>query len=115
LAQIDQALGQLPATSKARYDSATRKFVQACEQDWTTEEAVSMLADLYSQNVTEEQLDGIVAFYESPLGKADVAATRAAVPQWTAHYQERYAALYTEALQAYSQELRLIVQEATER
>src|SRR5438132_11224665 len=65
------------------FDEAYDRFIEASKPSWTIQEAVDRYAELYGASVTEEELDRILEFYKSPIGKKAIAASQAAAPKWT--------------------------------
>lgn len=66
---IDQMMGmmkmQYPNVEEAYFDELIKEF----NQDGSFDELVDMLAPIYKERLTEEDLKGIIAFYKSPVGK----------------------------------------------
>ena len=95
-----------------KFDAASAKFVAASKPSWTAEEAVKLYADLYGADITEDELDQILAYYKSPIGQKDIAASLAAVPKWTAFLTEKNQEVLQRNLQTFMGEIRQIVSEA---
>jgi hypothetical protein len=58
-----------------------RQFLQAVDGRFDQEDAVRTWGRYYSDNLTESDLDAILAYYRSPIGQKDISASRAALPQ----------------------------------
>src|SRR3954468_24680236 len=65
----------------------TRQFLHEVDGKADQEEAARAWGRFYSQNVSEGDLDAILAYYRSPAGQKDVSASRAALGE-----EQRYMA-----------------------
>jgi hypothetical protein len=59
--------------------TGTRQFLHEVDGKADQEEAARAWGRFYSQNVSERDLDAILAYYRSPAGQQDVSASRAAL------------------------------------
>jgi hypothetical protein len=59
--------------------TGTRQFLHEVDGKADQEEAARAWGRFYSQNVSESDLDAILAYYRSPAGQKDVSASRAAL------------------------------------
>jgi len=59
--------------------TGTRQFLHEVDGKADQEEAARAWGRFYSQNVSESDLDAILAYYRSPAGQQDVSASRAAL------------------------------------
>jgi hypothetical protein len=59
--------------------SSARQMLHEVDGKFDQEDAVRAWGRFYSENVTENDLDAILAYYRSPAGQADVSASRAAL------------------------------------
>jgi len=57
---------------------------------------------------TEAELDKLIGFYTSDLGKKEVAVTKQATAQFTEHFQKALQPIYENAIKEYIQELKLV-------
>jgi hypothetical protein len=58
-----------------------RQFLQAVDGRFDQEDAVRTWGRFYSDQLTESDLDAILAYYRSPIGQKDISASHAALPQ----------------------------------
>src|ERR1700754_1384852 len=61
--------------------TGARQFLHEVDGKYDQEEAVRAWGRFYADNVTEAELDGILAYYRSPAGQKDVSASRASLSQ----------------------------------
>lgn len=62
----------LPSEAKEVLDSFRRKMVANMKEQVTWDKMKELYFDIYRESFTQEELDGLIAFYESPAGKAFV-------------------------------------------
>jgi hypothetical protein len=65
------------------------------------EDVAASFGEYYGANLTDQDLDAILAFYKSPAGQKEVQANRLALPKWTRLLAEKHKALFDRALQSY--------------
>lgn len=68
-----------------------RQFLHEVDGRYDQEEAVRAWSRYYSENVTEPDLDAILAYYRSPAGQKDVSASRAALARVQRYMREKHA------------------------
>jgi hypothetical protein len=68
-----------------------QQFLYEVDGKLDQEAAVRAWGRAYSENVTEADLDAILAYYRSPAGQKDVAASRAALAQVKSDSHEKHA------------------------
>jgi hypothetical protein len=103
----------IPPEQRTRLEGAARQFQRDVENGFEQEDAVRTWGRLYSQNLTDADLDAILAFYRSPVGQKDVTATGAALPQFQHYMIEKNAAVMNAAVANYTAALRSIVDSST--
>jgi Uncharacterized protein conserved in bacteria (DUF2059) len=75
--------------------TGARQFLYEIDGKYDQEEAVRAWGRYYSENVTEADLDGILAYYRSPAGQKDVSASRAALGQVQRYMREKHVPIAT--------------------
>ncbi|MDR3055491.1 MAG: DUF2059 domain-containing protein [Zoogloeaceae bacterium] len=55
------------------------QYLERCSKIFTAEELTEIWSRFYGSDLSEAELDEILAFYKSPIGKKDVAASQAAL------------------------------------
>jgi hypothetical protein len=113
LQMLDQMLTSLVPTPElnARFRQAFDTFMEALEPPWTAREIVDVWAGKYGSRFSDQELDSLVAYYTSPLGKKDVAATQAAMPEFMAHFTELAKPIMEKATQTYVESLQKAVRD----
>jgi outer membrane biosynthesis protein TonB len=71
--------------------TGVRPLLHEVDSKADQEEAVRAWERFYSENVTETDLDSILAYYRSPAGQKDVSASRAALGQVQRYMHEKHA------------------------
>jgi hypothetical protein len=71
--------------------TGVRQLLHEVDAKSDQEEAVRAWGRLYSENVTETDLDAILAYYRSPAGQKDVSASRSALGQVQKYMREKHA------------------------
>jgi uncharacterized protein len=103
----------LPPEQRTRLEGAERQFQRDVENGFDQDDAVRTWGRLYSQSLTDADLDAILAFYRSPVGQKDVTATGAALPQFQHYIIEKNASVMNAAVANYTATLRSIVDSST--
>jgi hypothetical protein len=96
------------------FDVAFARFEKSSNPGWTTQEAVDYYATLFGAHLTEGELDQILAFYRSPVGKKDIEAAQAAAPEWRAFLREKNKQVFQKNYQILLKDLATIVQECSQ-
>jgi len=110
---LDQVLANLNPNQefRARFTAAFGDFLKATTTPWTAEYLVEVYASYYGPHFSEDELDQLIAFYTSELGKKDVESTQLAVAEWSRHFQNEGQPIVQDALQKYIERMKLIAQE----
>jgi hypothetical protein len=110
---MDQLMTQLKPTKEyeARFRSASEEFIKALETPWTAQDIVEQLSKTYGARFTDQEIDGLVAYYTSPLGKKDVLVTKEAIPELQKHFSALLTPIIERATKDYIQRLQLIAKE----
>ena len=107
---LDQLLQGLNPNEefKHKFRSAVGEFVQQLQPPWSAQQIVDVWSGIYGEQVSDQELDELLAFYRSPLGKKEVAASRTSLPKFNAYFQERYKPILEKATAAYVERLKAI-------
>jgi hypothetical protein len=110
---LDQMMSQLNPNEefKKRFSDAYKSYMKKVVAPWSPQEIVEVWAKYYGPNFTEEELDKLIEFYTSELGKKDVAATKLTMVQFTEHFQKEVQPIYTKATKEYIEELKIVASE----
>jgi hypothetical protein len=78
--------------------TSARQFLQSIDGNFDQEDAARAWGRFYADNLTESDLDAILAYYRSPVGQKDVGASRAALAQVQHYMVEKRRAAATTAV-----------------
>lgn len=115
--QAKAALGQIMAQLKptkefdARFRSAFDEFLKSVETPWSAQDIVAVWAKAYGERFSDQELDDLVAYYTSPLGKKDVMAAQEALPELAGHFSALTKPLLERATHNFLERLQLLTQE----
>jgi hypothetical protein len=105
-AQILDDDGSADPSKKARLDGIFQRYLQRGLSLWKAEDLVAIWSQHYGQDLGNDDLDQILAFYKSPIGQKAVAANQQATAAFTAELAARSQARLREALQQLAADLR---------
>jgi len=91
--------------------SESPNYIKKVETPWSAQEIVDVWAKYYGPNFSEVELDKLIEFYTSDLGKKDVAVTKQTMAQFTEHFQKAAQPIYTNAINEYIEELKIVASE----
>jgi hypothetical protein len=110
IAEFKKQIPEINQTVLDELDAAFKVFVESTKPTWTADEAVADWGKRYGEQVTEAELDQIIAFYSSSVGQKDLAATAQAMPGWSAFLAEKNQKALESAMSAYVERLKAIVE-----
>jgi hypothetical protein len=99
----------IPPEKRTAIEAAAHRFLGELENGFDQDDAVRAWGRFYSQGLTEQELDSILAYYRSPAGQKDVRASQMAMPQFQKYMAEKRAAVTNAAAANYAAALREIV------
>jgi hypothetical protein len=97
---------------RAAIEAASQQFLTEVENSFDQDDAVRAWGRFYSEELTDKELDAIVAYYRSPVGQKDVRASHAALSQFQKYMVERRTAAMNSAVANYTVALREIANPA---
>lgn len=77
--KIAQETGVSEADAKTRLEPIFRRYMERCASMFSAAELVDLWGRKYGQNLSEPELEQILRYYRSPVGKKDVAASQEAM------------------------------------
>jgi hypothetical protein len=98
----------IPAGKRAAVEAASKQFLSEVDRSFDQGDAVRAWGRFYSEGLTEQELDAIIAYYRSPVGQKDVRASQAALPQFQKYMVEKRTAAMNGAVANYTAALREI-------
>ena len=96
---------------KKRFSDAFNNYSRKLEAPWSAEEIVDVWSSYYGPYFTNEELDKLIEFYSSELGKKDVAVTKKVMVQFSEHFQREGKPILEKATQEYIEEMRILAKE----
>jgi hypothetical protein len=79
----------LSPAQKRFLDNAPKRFVAVMREELSWSNLKPMYVQIYQENFTQEEIDGLIAFYDSPTGKAFVDKMPAVMQQSMLAMQDR--------------------------
>ena len=110
---LDQMLSQLNPSEefRKRFSDATNNYINKLETPWSAEEIVDIWAGYYGPNFTDEELDQLIEFYTSEIGKKDVAISKQTMTKFSEHLQKVSQPIFEDAITEYIEELKIVARE----
>lgn len=110
---MDNALkGLVPDdVTKDKMTKAANQFIDEAQSPVTAEDIVAIWSDAYGSKFTDAELDGLLAYYRSPLAQKEVQVSRQALAVLSERAQAAYKPVMDAAIANYIGRLKLIVGE----
>lgn len=89
VAKLQASFPEQPAEYWSAYPIRMAKMAADFDESISPEEAAALWVEAYGKNLSEPEVDQILAYWESPIGQKDLAATNAATPEWQAAFSAR--------------------------
>jgi hypothetical protein len=96
---------------KNRFSGAFNNYIKKLEAPWSAQEIVDVWASYYGPHFTDDELDKLIAFYTSDLGRKDVMVTKQVMVQFSTHFQEKGKPIFEKATKEYLEEMQIIAKE----
>jgi hypothetical protein len=74
--KIAQETGMSDAEAKSKLEPIFRRYMERCATMFTARELVDIWARTYGRDLSEPELDQVLAYYKSAIGKKDVASSK---------------------------------------
>ncbi|MBL8517785.1 MAG: DUF2059 domain-containing protein [Betaproteobacteria bacterium] len=84
---------------------AFEDFVLSLNKTWSASEMVEVWAKAYGSQFSDKELDGLLAYYRSPLGQKDVKAAQTAMPLLTQHFSQKIGPVVERETQLYMERI----------
>ncbi|WP_028863237.1 DUF2059 domain-containing protein [Psychromonas aquimarina] len=110
---MSQMLSQINPNEEfqSRFQNAFNSFMGKMQAPWGAEEIVKVWGLYYGKNFSDHELDQLIEFYTSPIGKKEVAASKSALPEFSMHFQKLSEPIFQKATQEYITELKIVAKE----
>ncbi len=95
---------------KSDYHAAYKKYLNTIVKPWTAKDVTEVWSKLYGVHFSDEELDGLLAFYTSELAQRETEVIKNAVAEYTRYFQELAKQIFHDAIEAYQFELLLIAE-----
>jgi hypothetical protein len=99
----------IPPEKRRAIEAASQQFLSQVDGSFDQDDAVRAWGQFYSQGLTDQELDAILAYHRSPAGQKDVRASQAALTQLQKYLLEKRTAAAVTAVANYAAALREIV------
>ncbi|MEQ1775642.1 MAG: DUF2059 domain-containing protein [Burkholderiales bacterium] len=110
---LDQILGQLNPSKEFqdRFAQAADKYLKTLLTDRTAQEIVDVLIKYYAPNFSAQELDKLIEFYGSALGKKEAAVSKSASEKLMNHYKSENERIRISATNVFIKDVQLIAQQ----
>lgn len=104
---LDQMLSQMKPSEeyKKKFSDAYLNFIKRIVSPWSAQELATTWGQYYSVKFSDQELSQLVSFYESPLGRKEVAASKVARMEYMQHYQKLGEPILKDAVNNYIKEM----------
>ena len=102
----DQMAPNADPAEKARMEAVLQRYIERAASLWKAEELAAIWSQHFGQDLSEDDLDQILAFYRSPVGPKIVAANEAANVAFTGTVNTQSQECLRGALQQLAADLR---------
>ena len=113
--QSDQMLKKLTANiipdkiSKAKFRASTEAFIKKINTPWVINDLVGVWIKYFGDALSNDELDKMIAYYNSDIGKKDVTSRRKAAMGFIMHMQREVGPLLNSSIQRYFREIQSTV------
>ncbi len=110
---LNQFMAELKPSKEfeAKFRAEVERFNQALATPWTAQEIVNIWARVYGERFSDAELDQLVAYYSSPLGKKEVAASQAAMPELNRQLYAHVTPMIERATADFIQRMQIVAKE----
>ncbi|PCJ34805.1 MAG: hypothetical protein COA75_12650 [Cellvibrionales bacterium] len=110
---IDQIMAQLNPNQEFqnRFTAAFQTFMKKVANPYTAEQIVEVWSKYYGGEFASSELDKLIDFYTSDIGKKEVSASKVAITKFTEHFQTLNEPLMKSAMNEYISELKIAAKE----
>lgn len=110
---VDQMLTQLNPDKiyRAKLEKATDKFIALLQTDRAAKEIVDVLIPIYASKFSELELDKLIEFYDSSVGRKDTEVSKEAMKKAAKYFEEKNKKIRTTATNQFVLDIQKIVVE----
>jgi hypothetical protein len=95
--------------TKEKMTEAANQFIDEMKNPLTAADIVAIWSDAYGSKFSDVELDGLLAYYRSPLAQKEVQVSRQALTQLSERTQAAYKPVADAAIAHYVERIRVIV------
>jgi hypothetical protein len=99
----------LESAFKEKMTEAANQFIDEMKNPLTAADIVAIWSDAYGSKFSDVELDGLLAYYRSPLAQKEVQVSRQALTQLSERTQAAYKPVADAAIAHYVERIRVIV------
>lgn len=96
---------------KLKFKSAYDLLMKKLKAPWGERDTIRVWTDKYGKHFSDDELDQLITFYTSPLGKKEVASSKSALVEFTKHFQKLGQPVFKRALEEYIKEIKIVAKE----
>jgi len=113
--QISQGVKITDQTVWDKIEAEYQKFIEKLEPKWTVEDAVEEYTNLYGERMTEEEIDIVLNFSKSEVGKKSTKVSKEIAPIWYDYLAKDSEKQFGEATQDYINNLKTIIEDCKKK
>jgi len=110
--QLSGTLSRLPAEKVHEIEKLFNQTMLNINNSWTTERAIKVYSQVWSDNYTEEEILKVVKKYENPESQKEIQVTLAASAKLTEYIQASYSAATKEAFAVFLPKMQAIIKQS---
>jgi hypothetical protein len=107
---FDQAIAETGGQSNVKQKAALERFLAKATTLLTSKEITTAWAATYGKNLSNEELRGILRYYQSPIGRKDIAASKVAMLSFSTWINQESQARAIPLVETLVQELKAAMQ-----
>lgn len=94
---------------RARLEKADQSFTKKLSGMWSADKMAIVFGEIFGGHFTEPEIDALLAYYSSELGKKEVLASKQSLVEFTNRFQKDQEVAFAKAMEEYTSELKRIV------
>jgi hypothetical protein len=106
----DQILAQFNPNKifRAKIDKAAEKFIDSLQTSRTAKDIIDVLIPIYASKFSESEIDRLIEFYGSEVGRKDSEVSKVAMKKAAEHYEEQNQKIRTAATNEFVRDIQSI-------
>jgi hypothetical protein len=113
---LEQVISQLKLDDSFMkpFEEAYNSFIKKIQSPWSAEDIVDVWAEFYGEGFTDKELDELISFYTSEVGKKEIRVSKEALIKYTEHFQELGQPIMKKAMDEYLIDLKSAITQSKE-